>query len=242
MDRAEGMGPAMTASVVRIGFTPVKGLRHCAHDHVELHAAGPVGDRLFAFVADHSVLRTVQNQSLLAVEATYDGHLTLRFPDDSVVSGTLRDEQAREVEYWGRPVASRVQQGPHADAMSSYLGFPVQLVRAGPGRFVYGEAVSLVGAEALAELGDLDPARFRPNFVVEADPRPGEKWLLGDAVVEVVSPIIRCSVIDADPTSGASGGDVLKKIADRDPSLAFGVDARVLVPGTVRVGDRVVRR
>ena len=39
--------------VERIGFTPLKGARHLAHDSVELSATGPTGDRVFCLV-DHA--------------------------------------------------------------------------------------------------------------------------------------------------------------------------------------------
>lgn len=233
----------MTGSVARIGFTTVKGLQHRAHERVELDSFGPVGDRLFAFVVGDHVLRTVRYPALIAVAAAYGDELTLRFPDGSRVSGPVSDQERRTVEYWGRDVSAQVQGGPHADVMSAYLGLRVRLVRAAPGEFVYGESVSLVSQGALAALGGRpDPARFRSTFVVDADPQPGERWQLGEALVEVVAPVIRCAVVDADPVTGVSGGSVLRHVAARDSALAFGVDARVVDPGTVRLGDRVARR
>src|SRR5689334_3127296 len=57
--------------VERIGFTPVKGGRHVAHESVSLDATGPVGDRAFCLVdpARARVLRTVENPSLVRTVA-----------------------------------------------------------------------------------------------------------------------------------------------------------------------------
>jgi uncharacterized protein YcbX len=243
--------------VRRLGFAAVKGTRHLARPAVTLTVGGPEGDRRYA-VADPStgrVLRTVDHPALSRVEAeVVDGLLLLRLPDGTVVDGpALPDgERARTVEgdYWGRLAPLRPLDGPHDAVLTAYLGRPAAVVATEPGAVVWGAAVSLVTTGELDRLvGRLHAAgatvpegldeRFRATVTLEAatDPQPGTRLRLGAAVVEVVGRIERCAVIDADPGTGLRDSRVLRHLEHHDGLPTFGVDARVVVPGTVRAGD-----
>ena len=79
-----------------VGFSPVKGMRHLALDHVDLDEQGAVGDRAFCLVdpATRRVLRTVQHPSLMAVVArTYDGGLSVTLPTGESVDGPADAER-----------------------------------------------------------------------------------------------------------------------------------------------------
>ena len=221
---------------MHIGLAPIKGLRLVARDEVFLGEAGPLGDRLFAFVADGKALKTVQHPQLMSVEASYDDQLRLQFPDGRELHAIPSPGEACVVDYWGREVRGHTVVGPWADAVSEMLGKQVELVQAAPGGFVYGHAVSVVTSAELDRLGNPDPARFRATFVVDTNEvlQPGQHWQLGDAVIQISAPIVRCAVINHHPVTGQKDADLLRRLAK---DLHLGVDATVISPGTVRLGD-----
>ncbi|MCR6030378.1 MOSC domain-containing protein [Nocardioides sp. zg-579] len=244
-----------TPRVVRAGFAPVKGTRHQAYDAVTLSRLGPVGDRAWCLVDvdRRRVLRTVQHPSLVAVAAvTSPDGLTLTLPSGAVAAGPVVPSGAPlTCDYWGRPVALDLLDGPHAALLSAHLGTSVRLAAAPPGGVVYAGAVTLVSTGTLHALAsrtglavDDLAARFRPTFVVEADePHAEDAWVgaevdLGPARVRVTSRVPRCAVVDLDPVTGERGGGVLAALATYRPrgatgDLLLGVDAEVVVPGTV---------
>jgi uncharacterized protein YcbX len=249
--------------VTRIGLTPLKGTRHATLSHVELTRDGPVGDRVFCLVdpARARVLRTVENPSLLRTIATWAGGvLTVRLPGprDSVVSGVpAASGRLVTVDYWGRPAALELVQGPWAAAYSRYLGREVVLARARrAGEVVYGGSVSLVTTSSIrglaARLGRPVPdASFRATFTVDTGddaPHPEDGWAgrrlrLGEAEVEVRGGLPRCAVVGLDPVSGERATDALRCLSGyrrSEGGIEFGVDAVVTRPGSVTTGDRVL--
>ena len=249
-------------TVTSVGFAPVKGTRHTPYDAVELAAGGPVGDRGLCFVdvGRRRVLRTVQNPSLVALAAHREGgELVVELPAGAVARGAPRPSgETVTCDYWGRPAGLDLLDGPWAAAVSDYLDAPVRLAAARPGAVVYGAAVSLVTTASLRDLAErtgrpalaAETARFRASMVLDTgdEPYAEEAWAsrevrVGAAVLRVNAPIPRCAVIDLDPATGERGSGLLKALARRgvdehgDP--LFGVDAHVVVPGTVRPGDAV---
>jgi uncharacterized protein YcbX len=243
--------------VRRLGFARLKGTRHRARPVVVLTPAGVEGDRRYA-VADPStgrVLRTVDHPALARVEAEVeDGFLVLRLPDGTLVEGPAEpDGTARPAvagDYWGRPATLRPLDGSHDAALTAYLGVPATVVATEPGEVVWGAHVSLVTSGALdrlsarlaaagARVPEALDERFRATVTLEADadPAPGSRVRLGGAVVEVVGRIDRCAVVDTDPLTGRRDVPVLRHLEHHDGVLTFGVDARVVAPGTVRVDD-----
>ncbi len=106
-------------------------------------------------------------------------------------------------------------------------------------------------AEDRLDPGRIDHRRFRMSLEFDG-PGPHEEdgWVgrevrIGDAVVAVGGHVGRCAVTTRDPESGTSDLRTLhylKAYRDQVPSeepLPFGVYARILEPGTVRLGDRV---
>jgi uncharacterized protein YcbX len=246
--------------VVSVGFAPVKGTRHTAYDAITLDAHGPVGDRAFCLIgADNGkVLKTVPHRALLAVTARWDGSaLDLSLPSGETASGVPVPSGEHVVcEYWGRSVAHELTDGPHSELLSAYLGKGVRLTVPPRGGGVYGAPVSILTTASLRDLGErtgradlLDTAsRFRMTMVVDAGDEPyveeswrGRELRLGDAVVKVEAPVARCGVIDLDPATGDKDGSLLMALAGYRPDTGgepwFGVDARVVTPGSVRPGD-----
>ena len=248
--------------VVAVGLAPVKGMRHTGTAAVDLVPGGVAGDRELCLVdvGRRQVLRTVQNPALLAVRAVREaGILRTVLPSGEVVEGaTPATGERLTCDYWGRDVGLELLGGPHAQALSTHLGRPVRLAAAPRGGVVYGDAVSLVATGSLAALerglelspARLEAARFRANAVLATErPFLEETWLgrrltLGAAQVEVTGLVPRCAVTDLGPETGARDARVLRTLADlarergADSSAGppFGVEARVVVPGTVTAG------
>lgn len=238
----------------RIGLTPLKGARHAGRDQVELCVDGPVGDRVFCLVdpARGRVLRTVENPSLVRTVARWDaGVLSVDLPGRTVEGAPTPTGEVSKVDYWGRTAAVERVEGPWAEAFSEYLGYDVELARAGSGEVVYGGAVTLVTTASLRLLServghDVESARFRSTLTIEADePHVEDTWVgreitVGEATLLVRGAVPRCAVVDIDPESGQGAGRVLKALAGyrlSEREIYFGVDAVVLEPGTVRTGD-----
>ena len=241
--------------VRRIGFTPLKGGRHTEHEYVDLVADGPVGDRVFCLVdpARGRVLRTVENPALLQATATWAADvLRVDLAGRTVEGRPAPTGEQLKVDYWGRRAHLEVVAGPWADAYSAHLGLDVVLARSRtPGEVVYGAPVSVVSTASLEELGrrigrEVDGARFRPTFVVEADVEEdswvGRDLVIGDARITVRSAIPRCAVVDMNPESGARDAPVLQTLGGyrrSDGEIDFGVDAVVTSAGRVSHGDTV---
>lgn len=235
--------------VARIGLTPLKGSRHAELGSVHLDSTGPVGDRVFCLVDpdEGRVLRTVEHPRLVLVEAGWDGAvLTTSTPEGGVVTAAPRPTgEVLAFDYWGREATVELQDSPHAEQLGRHLGRPLRLARVSrPGEVVYAGSVSLAATGEIAALGESDPARFRSTLTIEAGelPAAGTRLAVGDAVIRVRTALPRCRVIDIDPGTGAMDTHHLATLAEwprQVGELPFGMDADVLVPGTVRTGDAV---
>jgi uncharacterized protein YcbX len=243
--------------VERIGFTPLKGARHVAHDSVELTDQGPVGDRIFCLVdpARGRVLRTVENPSLVQSVARWNGGtLRVDLPDGLRVEDAPRPSgEVLKVDYWGRTAAVERVDGPWARAFSEHLGYDVVLARSmSAGEVVYGAPVTLLTTASLHHLSErlgqvVDSARFRSTFLLDTgvdEPHVEDSWVgrrvrLGEATVLVRGRVPRCAVIDVDPEDGVGKAPVMRTIAGYrlgESEVHFGVDAVVVAPGTVHAG------
>lgn len=242
--------------IERIGFTPLKGARHRPHDAVQLATDGPVGDRVFCLVdpARGRVVRTVENPSLVRATASWDaGVLSVDLPGSTVEGAPTPTGEVLKCDYWGRSAAVEIVEGPWAEAFSDYLGYDVLLARSvNAGEVVYGASVTLLTTASMRLLSErvgreVDSASFRSTFLLDSDEEPHaeDSWVgrvvrLGDATVLVRGTVPRCAVVDIDPGTGLSAARVLKTLAGYrlvDQEVHFGVDAVVVEPGAVRVGD-----
>ncbi len=113
--------------------------------------------------------------------------------------------------------------------------------------------ISLVLAPWLADAQricrrSLDVRRFRPNLVADAIPgAERERDLLGAELqigarvrLRVTKAIRRCVTITYDPESDAVDPGILRALA-QEREATFGVYCEVLVPGTVALGERLLR-
>ncbi|NYG57605.1 hypothetical protein BJ980_000528 [Nocardioides daedukensis] len=251
----------MAHTLDRLGFAALKGTRHVARETVRLDADGPVGDREWCLVEQETrrVLRTAA-RPLMHVTVTADGdHLHVATGDGHAVEGrvTVAGEPML-VDYWRRPATITPYAGAPASFLAELVDRPVLLGRARRGDVVYGAPVSLVGAASLADLAERlgrpelagESERFRSTFLVRTDePWIEDTWLglevvLGEATIRINEPIGRCAVPNHNPLSGLSDASTLKALAGFRPrnhrgEPLLGVDAHVVTPGTVRVGDPV---
>lgn len=123
-----------------------------------------------------------------------------------------------------------------------------------PGTYFDAFPLHLVTSNALSALGSLsgvpaDARRFRPNFVIEADDAtlaaPENEWvgrrmLVGAAEIEICSLTFRCGMPSHAQTPDLPKAPAIVKTIYGALDTKFGVYARVLRPGLVRVGDRVL--
>jgi uncharacterized protein len=163
-----------------------------------------------------------------------------------------------DAELYRQPRASRRVVGPWQDAISRYVGRPLELLWADDGavdRLPQGGSVSLVSQASLEQLREemgvddaIDGRRFRMLFEVDGTAAHEEdEWMglevrIGEATVVFNGDIGRCVVTSRDPDSGAVDLPTLVTLAGyrregREEDLPFGVYGAVVVPGRVRVGD-----
>jgi len=256
--------------VSRIGLTVLKGTRHQARSSVAFTRHGPVGDRLFCLVdaERRQVLKTVKYGSLIASTATWDdGVLSAEVAGQRLAGAPVPTGSVVEVDYWGRQVEAEILAGPWAEAYTNLVGKPVLLARVAPGEIVYGGQVSLVTTTSVAGLRaasrpglggaanaldpDRDSARFRSTVVIDTsddpDAQPGAEldWIgrelrLGTAVVRLTSSIVRCAMVDLNPSTGQRDLALLKTLPhDADNEPIFGLEGDVVEPGLVEHGASV---
>ena len=257
----------MGARVAWIHVAPIKALAIQALDSVELGPRGVENDRRFCIVdQDGRMLNAKRVQRFVAIRPRFDAdfrHLVLELPDGSAVEGPAGQGQATTVTIYGRTVPAHAVAGPWSEVLSAVAARPVQLVRFDdPGEGV-DRADEAAGASLLSEgslraiasaagvSAPVDPRRFRMLFDISGvDAHAEDTWIgrrvrIGAAVVEPGGNIGRCAVTTLDPDTGVSDLDTLAALGtyrDREVTtepLAFGVWARVVKAGAVRLGDAV---
>jgi hypothetical protein len=112
--------------------------------------------------------------------------------------------------------------------------------------------VSLISAQCITRLGEelgapLDPRRFRANIYLNfheghgslEDSLVGRTLLIGPkAVISVLEPDPRCSVINLEPETGESTPTIFRHVVQNHANNA-GIYAAVLVEGMIYKGDAV---
>jgi MOSC domain-containing protein len=251
--------------VSRISIAPVKGLALVHPDEVTLEQTGVAANRRFHIVdADGRRYNQLRNGQLVRIRPDYDPEseqLTLRFPNGTVADGTIALGEEITTDFYGRPVTGNVVIGPWSDALSTWAGRPLRLVRSAPGVAVDRRRgnVSLVSTASLAELarhgGQTEPVdgrRFRMLFELDdCEPHEEDRWVkrhlrIGDAVVYVRNDVGRCAITTQNPETGVPDFDTLRTISryrELTPNEAgkkhipFGVFGEVVETGRVAVGD-----
>jgi uncharacterized protein YcbX len=239
-------------------------LRLVSVEAIELGEAGVLGDRRFYLIDETGALANAKSAPrLLAVRPDVDdGRVRFRFPDGAVVEGEVSPGELVETNFYGRPVAGRVVEGPWNAALSEHAGRAVRLVRTeheGDGQDRGSRAgatlVSTASLDALAAAAGVarpvDGRRFRMTIGVDGvEAHAEDAWLgrrvrVGGATVAVRGNVGRCAVTTLHPDHGVRDLDTLGIIAayrgelPTSEPLPFGVWCEVVEPGPVAVGDPV---
>ena len=113
---------------------------------------------------------------------------------------------------------------------------------AGPERFDIGNL--LVATDGAVARFGYDVRRLRPNLLIAGVPAdaeatwPGHALIIGDAVIGLHSLRMRCSVTTVDPDTGQQDLEVFRRLR-KDFGGELALNAWVIHPGTIRVGDAV---
>jgi uncharacterized protein len=257
----------MPAAVSWISVTPVKGLRLQARDEVDVTVDGVPGDRAFFLVDERgAMVSATRIGPLVAVVADHDAHagtLALRFPDGAEVAGSIELGEREPVRFGGLNMSASPVLGEFSAALTEHCGdgalrlFAAPPERSGLDRGRIG-AVTLLSVASLQRLREqagesepVDPRRFRMTFGVEGlEPHEEDTWLerdvrVGGALVRVVGNVGRCAATTRQPDTGVVDFKTLHHLrayrhdVPTTEPLPFGVHARVLEPGRVRLGDAV---
>lgn len=214
----------MTLTVGALWRYPVKTLAGEPLDTAVVTTNGIVGDRIVHVRGPEGVRTSRRHHDLLGL------HATLGPDGEPLVDG----------QPWTSPeILDRVRAAAGPDASLARYD--------GPERF---DVLPLLVATdgAIASFGR-DVRRLRPNIVVDGVEGmdeitwPGAELHIGDTVIGLDSRRGRCPMTTVDPDTLAVDRAVLRDIISRfDGKLAL--NAAVLRPGTIRVGDpvRLVRR
>jgi uncharacterized protein len=254
-------GSDMTVSLLSV--TPVKGLALHHPSHIDVTAAGIVGDRTFFLIDDKGVpISCTDLGGIMTVSADYDaatGVLSVHGPDGLMHSAVVEPGEPVVADFYGlRDVAGHIAAGWDS-LFTGVAGTPVRLVIADSGAFDV-SAITLLGAastDALATHNDGDPVdgrRFRMNVEISgSEPLAEDAWdgrtlRLGDTVLRVGGPVKRCAATTRHPDTGEIDLQTLKLIGatkgrQETPEFGagfyFGVYADVVTPGRIHVGDPV---
>lgn len=248
-------------SIGSIFTSPVKSLALIQVESVTVGNSGIVEDRRF-YLADAEGRLVTQRQQgrLTLVQAAYSAdsdELSLQFPGGQHLAGVTDLGDAVTTTMWGRQVPGREVNGPWNEALSSFCGSTVRLVKTdNPGTSFDEYPVSMLSQASLDNLGSrisggphVDSRRFRPNFLLDGcSPHEEDSWLGGvvrigpDLRVKLVAPDPRCAITTLDPDTGERDFDIPKLLLTYRPSARapyFGVYGTVETTGRVTVGDAV---
>jgi uncharacterized protein len=257
----------MPAAVAWISVTPVKGLRLQQRDEVHVAEDGVPGDRAFFLVDERgAMVSATRIGPLVSVVADHDADartLSLRFPGGDEVAGTVELGEREAVRFGGLDLRASPVLGEFSAALSEHCGngrlrlFASPPERSGLDRGRIG-AVTLLSIASLERLREqageteaVDPRRFRMTFGIEGlQAHEEDTWLdrevrVGDVLVKVTGNVGRCALTTRQPDTGVVDFKTLHHLRayrDEVPTtepLPFGVHARVLEPGRVRLGDAV---
>ena len=224
---------------------PVKSLRGEALMAARLDWRGLGGDRAYALLDEREGregrwVTIRQAPRMLAWSAAYPDAPDDRLDPADPPPPTLRGPDGRQ---WGWDDPGLGQ------ALADDLGMAVRRHRDLGGQqdlkasvLVTTEASRRAVSDALGRPVEL--RRFRPNLHLELDAPPfaEERWeggqvQVGEVTLALGNPCVRCVIPTRDPDDLSRWPELLRWLHRRNGAL-FGVNARVVAAGRVRVGDR----
>jgi uncharacterized protein YcbX len=252
-------------TVSRLSITPVRSLALQHPESVELGPHGVEDDRRYSIHTDDGRLfDATKHGPLVSIGAELDRtdgseRLTLRMPSGETISAEVALGPLTQLDVYDRLFAARPVIGPWAEALSEWVGRPLQLFRserrAGESDRNGVSIMSEASVEELARQGNggtpVDPRRFRMLIELAGAERPHQEdgWIghrvrIGEAYVRITKPVARCVITTQDPDTGLRDFPTLHVIrayrgVREGRKLDFGVYGEVLEPGRVSVGDGV---
>ena len=245
----------MEGTLASISIAPVKGLGLTGLQRAQVTPVGIPENRRFHLLNDRGHLVNNKNIGpLMTVRSEWSedtGVLALVFPDGRRVEDEVRLGDEVDGAFFGLPRPGRVVEGEFSAALTEFGGRGLRLVQTPPGVSVDRGPDSAISLLSTAGLGDFDARRFRMTFAIDGVPPFAEDgWIgrdvrIGDVVVRPLGVTGRCKVTSMDPDTGERDMDMLEWIRANRPKLPgeplpFGVHGRVVTPGEVAVGDRVL--
>ncbi len=250
-------------SVAQLSITPVKGLALHHPDHVDVSSGGVVGDRAFFLVEDDGALISCTDiGDLMRHRAEYDPTtqvLSVHGPDGLLRSDVVEPGAALVTDFYGlRDVPGHLAAG-WSELFSEIAGRSVRLVLGGAGGYDVA-GMTLLGTASTDELAALsgaesiDARRFRMNLEIDGtSPHDEDTWAgrdlrIGDVVLRVGGPVLRCAATTRNPDSGEIDLQTLKLIGtargrqetpEWGKGFYFGVYAEVVTSGRIHHGDAV---
>lgn len=231
--------PAVVGTVAELWRYPVKSLGGERVDELACDMRGAEGDRLWAVRGADGKIGS--------------GKTTRRFRRmPGLLSMTARTDEEGEV-WVGLPGgAETAVSDPRASGrVGAVVGERVWLAREGATSHFDDAPLHLVTTGSLSWLAARRPGdqverrRFRPNVVIETagSGRPEDDWVgrplrLGEVQVEVRKATERCVMTTMPQPRLHRAAGLLKALESSSDGL-FGVYARVLLAGRIRVGDEV---
>jgi uncharacterized protein YcbX len=226
--------------VVGLWRYPVKSMGGEALDRVDVSWHGLAGDRRWAFTRE-------------GLERSGFPWLTIRERSEmwryqpSFVDPEKPDTSVTMV---------RTPMGDELDVidprLADELGSGARVIRQSRGVFDT-EPLSIISTQTVRALGELaghelGALRFRPNLLVEGiddTPYPEDCWVgsllqIGGLRMRVDQRDGRCVMVNVDPETGTREPAILRAIAQHREAC-LGVYGATVEPGTVAVGDSVVR-
>lgn len=238
---------------------PVKSFQGLAVDHLDVEAAGIVGDRTFGLidVEVDRLLTAKRTGALLEASAT---DTTVTLPDGTTRTVDDPGLDAALSTWIGRPV--RFARADAAGPVSYQMTFDppndeAELfdIPAPEGTFLDIAAVHVLVTATLRACADARPdvdwdvRRFRPNLVLDVDgPAFAEQdWIgreiqVGPVVLRVDGPMVRCAMpLRAQPGGLDRQPQLFHALNDLNPTFPghLGLCCSVVAPGTVSVADAV---
>jgi len=217
---------------------PVKSMAEESLTAADVSWNGLAGDRRWAFVRPGHATSNFPWLTIRELPTMNQYRPTLTDPDRPEASATVvRTPYGEDLDV-ADPVLAR-QLGDGVTVMKQNRGIfdwlPLTLLTT---RSV-GSLEALVGE-------DLDPLRFRPNLLVEANDEgfPEDAWVgrtlrIGGLRIRVDERDGRCVMVNVDPSTAQRNSLVLRAIAQQRQAC-FGVYGSIVQPGRVAVGDVVL--
>lgn len=253
--------------LTQLNIYPVKSLGGMALTEAEVLPQGLRGDRVWLLTNENGEMLTARKYPFLLLWRTdynpLSGSLNIIFADgSSLKTEHARFRQTSEVQVWSDHFQAWCGDAAADALLSHQFGQNVRLHYLGdnstrqlknsdtPLSFADGAPLLLTHTASLADLNAqlpeaIEMARFRPNLVVSGSLKAYEEetWQriqIGEVVFEMLHPCVRCvmTTVDLHTAQKHAQQQPLAHLAKTRKAI-FGMNARALNQGSLRVGDAV---